>query len=695
MGKRSYNILWLLFLPVVGSLRAEKTAWLEPQADVRLLMKTESGQGRHLLVPVPQELQQLAAVTACDAQGTRLAARPVFCQNKMPAVAIDWERQKILPGAEFQLYFHESTPAQPVVAPAGQAVVRLERTTARLTTRPHDAAEMIRLFGSPPVQSRLFVHTQVEALGVPHERFQKQERTAERRQVATLFHWSASFLLEAEGELVFSAPPCGAAWELLVDAGSAGGWQLPAGPRRYAAGLHSIQMLAVAYADESLPELAVSSQGAAVPLVILPPLEHQPVSARFERRDSDASWNWGVGKRQRWHVPQTGVMLQRGIENGRVQSVRILPATFPPDFSPLPAAAGRQEEAADVSAWSFTIAPEWRVWMPAPSLFCRVQWHSLQQQLAARHPLRGRLTVRDEPPLPPEMRQDIHLQVSQFDADGEELNSVRLTPAADGYELDLTLAAGVVRLTVTPLLAGAMLALPEEIWVLTPESPLTGVRWHGRWLRQGESLALLRCQSLRRLALPGRPRRQPPVLVVPDDRRGRGQAEQRGFEAQLAQASGMRIKRLPFAGFAGSGGQDLPFPAVLENLAAQDADYVLLDPGTDRLRLGLSLTTLSQEVLFAAQAAAHRQVTPVLLLPPPALIERPAALRLKELAFALGMPVCDLYSAELRDPLDVVAWFHDRTGEFLLPSAVGQSWLAQSLAEALRRSLPGEERYHE
>lgn len=687
MGNRSYNILWLLFLPVIGSLRAEKAAWLEPQADVRLLMKTESGQGRHLLIPVPQELQQLTAVAARDAQGVRLAARPVFCQNKMPAVVIDWERQKMLPGVEFQLYFHESTPAEAVPAPAGQAVVRLDRTTARLTTRPHDAAEMIRLFGSPPVQSRLFVHSQVEALGVPHERFHKQERTPERRQVATLFHWSASFLLETERELVFSAPPSGAAWELLIDADSAGGWQLPAGPRRYAAGLHAIQLLAVAYADESLPELTVSSQGSGFSLSLLPPLEHQPVSARFERRDSDVSWVWGAGKRQRWHVPQTGVTVQRGADHGRLQGVRILPSIFPPDFSPLVAVSGSQDEQDDGASWSFTMAPDWRVWMPAPSLFCRVQWHILQQLLAARHSLRGRLTVRDEPPLPPELRQDIQLRISQFNADGEELGSVRLAPAADGYELDLPLDPGVVRLTVTPLLAGTMLAWPEEIWVLTPESPLSGVRRHGLWLRQGDTLAVLRCRPLQKLTLPAVPRRQPPVLLVPDDRRGRGQAEQRGFDAQLAQASGMRIKRLPFAGFAG-GSQDLPFPAMLETLAVQEADYLLLDPGADRLRGGLPLATLTQEILFAAQAAAHRQVTPVLLLPPPARIERPAALRLKELAFALGMPVCDLYSAELRDPLDMVSWFRDRAGEYLLPSAVGQSWLAQSLAEALRRSLP-------
>ena len=125
--------------------------------------------------------------------------------------------------------------------------------------------------------------------------------------------------------------------------------------------------------------------------------------------------------------------------------------------------------------------------------------------------------------------------------------------------------------------------------------------------------------------------------------------------------------------------------------------YELLQwsPGKALLVNGLACLQEQEEPLFNAtlllfmvQACMEQDVEPILVcLPPlPGLSKETArlnALYTKEIAVTMGIPVIDLYSRQIANPVDMEAWFQTKGLASAVPGDDAINWLADQIAPIL------------
>ena len=130
---------------------------------------------------------------------------------------------------------------------------------------------------------------------------------------------------------------------------------------------------------------------------------------------------------------------------------------------------------------------------------------------------------------------------------------------------------------------------------------------------------------------------------------------------------------------------------------AEDAQVVLWAVGVNELRAGLRAEDICLHLLFLAQAAHAAGALPVLMtLPPipglPAAELRRTALLTKELAYKLGTPVVDAYSAaKIKGTssgcFDGFFLGRNNIVSLVAPNDTGRKWLCQLVAGRLRTVL--------
>ncbi len=569
----------------------------------------------------------------------------------------------------------ENTAAKPI---------RLHRTVTRLTTFAFSEDEirrqMEKIFQQRP--GRLAM---VSGFGELPSRI-SHSSAAEQNRHSAIMLWEGQIALEEPADCEFAINQPALPWAIYLNGDYLAGWQsskitdqewtfTPA--RSLAAGKHTLQLVAVRKLTEEPPTLRLRKNGLPAEGGELTNLLPLPKHGLVEPTGA-AKWE----RPRNFHFLATDQYLHCYTRIGKVE---FLPAT---NAEGLHLTEAKQP-------LHYSLLPLWSL---AETVFCRSQLSSVEVLLAAREELAFVHQMSWPFALPEAWKENWQLRCQLYDRAGRLLSDkVIRTGFQENLTLSLPLLPEYGKISLQACLFSVPIAKAVQIMIVGPanfSSELT-VRGQSLWLK--ENLAVLRCDPLPKIkempaaVMPTAHSSKPLRLYLFDDARGDTHSafDSPAFEQILQKQCSLNIGKIFLPDTSGQP-TALRGIAALGKLLAMRPDLALLNLGTVELQSGSSPERYCQTLLFMSQVCLAANIKPYLLAWPQqpgiaASVARQCALLSKELGLALGIPVIDLYSAQIQENTSSDSWFQDDFAEHLAPNAEGQAWLASKIAAALRK----------
>lgn len=264
-----------LFLFCFASSVLAQVKWHCADSTVRIRFSLSEKHHPNVIVPVPRELSPKDVAVYSD-KHKQLQATPVKVNGKIVAVAVNGASLSVSTAPNASVYLLDKPLAKPL--PYAGSPVHFQRMQRDLTTRAHEADEMLRMIANLhliPYPHALKSPSKVVFRGVDMpafgnvKRFPRWLSLAPKKPRPFLRSFSVStayFNVAKKSKVSFGTNQLQVGWTILLDAKPIANW-CDAGDDGMGAfvelepGLHSLQLVVAQNSNEPFPQLLMKADG--------------------------------------------------------------------------------------------------------------------------------------------------------------------------------------------------------------------------------------------------------------------------------------------------------------------------------------------------------------------------------------------------------------------------------------------------
>ncbi len=685
--------------------------WLSEDAFARLQIRPQRADAHLLWVPVPVELQETVRGAAAYVDGQKISASAVHLRGQIIAVEcavpLGSTRQEELP---LEVYlFKEVKSTSP---PADRRPVHLRHIFQKMRTRPFTSSEMMQLM---TVLKGFSVGQDLAKFDI---QLLPDKLRQSRKNVATILHWSSMIAVDERASLQLGAKVSEAAWFMFIDGKPVASWkegEIIDGDARIADietdNVRRLDFFVIREKEEDFPVPMLYQNGKFVdipPEICFSGSGCEAVRLQFRKDRNIAGYEFK--DMRHFYLSETDSFLTVA------QLSSLLASDSTEEVSKLQIAESSKLSDDAIQLYSSNIdmlkikqlhspvqesenSLTWHHssnWQSMDALTTRLQIEWLPIVLQAAAPLSFRIKSVIEPNFAPGTAWRIVCQ--QQDERGNVLEEISYNMIGRVHHQDvkLTLHDNVAKLSLQAQLQSVPVSNKFTVFILPPTASFAKLEPKGRMLFYNGSPAVLRCQPLAQIAVPGKQKKSEPLRVaVVEDFWAGDVAPDADIQPQdwLARSGYTNVEWISCRKKSIMGAAEyLQIFALLDEVLMRDPQVIIWALGQEALSRGKRPEEFCLQLLFLAQVSQGAGALPVFFTLPrlpniPAAISRQTALLSKELAYKLQIPVVDVYSKTLlsNHSADFTQYFYSYDGKFALqtPNNRGRILLTRLLTEDL------------